>query len=170
MRIEQGEYPVKWDTLFSMQKNLDEYIFRNHHLAEKDLFEERFLALLVELGELANETRCFKFWSKKDKSDASIILEEYVDNIHFLLSLGLYKGFEFSEIECSTTYSKETMQFNYVFQTCLEFYKNQTKENYMKMFKEYLHLANLLGFTEADIQEAYHKKNEINYVRQEQGY
>ncbi|MEI3606015.1 dUTP diphosphatase [Pseudogracilibacillus sp. SE30717A] len=161
---------MKWDTLFSMQKNLDEYIFRNHHLAEKDLFEERFLALLVELGELANETRCFKFWSKKDKSDASIILEEYVDNIHFLLSLGLYKGFEFSEIECSTTYSKETMQFNYVFQTCLEFYKNQTKENYMKMFKEYLHLANLLGFTEADIQEAYHKKNEINYVRQEQGY
>ena len=161
---------MDWDTLFTMQKNLDNYISDNHQLKGKDLFEERFLALLVELGELANETRCFKFWSTKDKSNRSIILEEYVDNIHFLLSIGLQKGYQFSQIDTSTTYLNETQTFNHVFEKCLTFYKDQTKENYLQMFREYLHLAKLLSFTENDIMEAYHKKNEVNYERQEEGY
>src|SRR5688500_20051556 len=54
-----------------------------------DVFREKCLALLVELGELANETRCFKFRSKKPRNDDSVLLEEYVDNRHFRLSLGL---------------------------------------------------------------------------------
>ncbi|MEI3613758.1 dUTP diphosphatase [Pseudogracilibacillus sp. SO30301A] len=161
---------MDWKTLFSMQQDLDNYIAQNHNLNGQDLFEERFLALLVELGELANETRCFKFWSMKDKSDTSVILEEYVDNIHFLLSIGLYKGYEFSQIEFSITHSNETKQFNHVFKSCIQFYNDQTEENYSKMFKDYLQLANLLGFSEIEIQEAYHKKNEVNYERQEKGY
>ena len=161
---------MEWDTLFSMQKDLDEYISNNHELNGQDLFEEKFLALLVELGELANETRCFKFWSVKDKSDMAVILEEYVDNIHFLLSIGLENGYEFSHIRFSTTYLNETRQFNYVFQKCLQFYQNQSEENYLSLFQEYLHLAGILGFTEKDILEAYHQKNEVNYKRQEKGY
>src|SRR5690625_3757759 len=153
-----------------MQKDLDTYIAQNHDLKGQDLFEERFLALLVELGELANETRVFKFWSVKDKSDKSIILEEYVDNIHFLLSIGLEKGYEFSQIDFSITYLKETIQFNHVFEKCLQFYQSQSEENYLSLFQEYLHLANVLGFTEKDILEAYHQKNEVNYERQEKGY
>lgn len=161
---------MDWKTLFSMQQDLDNYIAQNHDLKGQDLFEERFLALLVELGELANETRCFKFWSTKDKSDTAIILEEYVDNIHFLLSIGLHKGYEFSHIDFSITYFNDTEQFNHVFEKCMHFYKDQTEENYQSMFKEYLRLAKLLGFSEKDIQEAYHKKNEVNYERQEKGY
>jgi len=161
---------MDWTTLFNMQRQLDNYITEQHELHGQDLFEERFLALLVELGELANETRCFKFWSVKDKSDTSIILEEYVDNIHFLLSIGIQKGYEFSDLDSSITYFKETMQFNYVFETCLKFYRHQTEENYLNMFREYLHLAKLLGFSEQDIIDAYEKKNEVNYERQEKGY
>src|SRR5690625_569664 len=153
-----------------MQKDLDTYIAQNHDLKGQDLFEERFLALLVELGELANETRVFKFWSTKDKSDDAIILEEYVDNIHFLLSIGLHKGYEFSQIDFSITYFNETKQFNHVFEKCIQFYQKQTKENYLSMFKEYLRLAKLLGFSETEIKKAYHKKNEVNYERQEKGY
>lgn len=161
---------MDWDALFSMQRELDEYISDHHHLEGKDMFEERFLALLVELGELANETRCFKFWSTKEKSDTDIILEEYVDNIHFLLSIGLHKGYAFSSIHFTTTYLSETIQFNHVFEKCLQFYQRQTEENYKKLFQEYLHLAGVLGFTEEDILQAYQKKNEVNYERQEKGY
>lgn len=165
-----GGIRLDWDTLFSMQKDLDSFISKNHQLAGQDLFEEKFLALLVELGELANETRCFKFWSTKEKSETSIILEEYVDNIHFLLSIGLHKGYEFSQINLSNTNLNETMAFNHVFEKCLDFYKARTEENYLNMFCAYLHLAKLLGFTEKNIMEAYHKKNEVNYERQENGY
>src|SRR5690625_6269037 len=83
---------MDWTTLFSMQETLDKHIIDNHQLQQKDLMEEKYLALLVELGELANETRCFKFWSTKPASARKKILEEYVDGVHFILSLGIEKG------------------------------------------------------------------------------
>ena len=71
-----------------MQRELDLFI-QNNREKQTDVFQEKGLALLIELAELANETRCFKFWSTKGPSDDAVILEEYVDSIHFLLSLVL---------------------------------------------------------------------------------
>lgn len=161
---------MNWEDLFKMQKGLDEYISKNHDLVHEELFDEVVLALLVELGELANETRCFKFWSNKARSESGIVLEEYVDNIHFLLSLGLSKGYEFSTITTKETDLTETEQFLLVFDNCLKFYRETTKENYLALFQAYLQLAVLLGFSEAAIQTAYHEKNKVNYERQQSGY
>lgn len=161
---------MDWHTLFMKQKDLDQYITNQHSLHGRNLLEEKILALLVELGELANETRCFKFWSTKERAERKVILEEYVDNIHFLLSIGLEKGYHFSKIDFDTVDTQETLQFNRVFQQCLHFYEDQSKENYLQLFKAYLQLGSILGFDEKDILEAYEKKNEVNYERQEQGY
>lgn len=161
---------MNWQQLFSMQRDLDQYINRNHQLEHKQLFEEKFLALLVELGELANETRCFKFWSNKASSERNIVLEEYVDNIHFLLSIGIEKNFSFTSIHMEHPSEDKTKQFNKVFHTCLKFYENQTEENYIAMAQTYLQLASLLGFSETDIFNAYLEKNEVNYERQKSGY
>lgn len=166
----RGEVVVKWDTLFDMQQKLDTYIINNHNLQNEDLFDEKVLALLVELGELANETRCFKFWSTQDPNETEVILEEYVDNIHFLLSIGLEKGFTFTEGEIIKTTRSKTEQFNKVFEMCMNFHKEQSKANYIELFTAYLQLASLLGFTENDIQQAYYKKNEVNFARQDAGY
>ena len=46
--------------LYKKQKELDDEIARNHNVNYETTFSRRFLALLVEFGELANETRCFK--------------------------------------------------------------------------------------------------------------
>src|SRR5699024_12798011 len=107
-----------------MQQKLDDYISKNHQLDGENLLEERFLALLVETGELANETRCFKFWSKKEASTKEVILEEYVDNIHFLLSLGLHKGYTFSPLETKQKAKQKNINitFNALFATSLKFY------------------------------------------------
>ena len=75
--------------LYEIQDTLDRRIFENHDVTREDTTIRRILALLVEVGELANETRCFKFWSSKAPSEKAVILEEYVDGIHFLLSLGI---------------------------------------------------------------------------------
>ena len=83
--------------LFTMQKELDDFIEQTQNI-QQDVFQEKGLALLVELAELANETRCFKFWSTKGPSAREVILEEYVDSIHFILSLGLLKGYTSIEI------------------------------------------------------------------------
>ncbi len=86
---------MDWNQLLNMQNELDRHIESEHGLQNADLVDKKILALLVELGELANETRCFKFWSKKAPSEQEVILEEYVDGIHFILSLGIEIGIQF---------------------------------------------------------------------------
>lgn len=161
---------MEWEKLFKMQEQLDHYIEVNHDLANHDLFQEKYLALLVELGELANETRCFKFWSTKPGSEDSVVLEEYVDGIHFILSLGIKQNLGFDSSGIMTVEKSETEQFNDVFEACVTFKNNPGSEQYHQLFTKFLQLGDKLGFSEQAIQEAYYKKNEINYKRQNEGY
>ena len=80
---------LKVNDLYQLQNGLDEEIYQKFSLTREGTSIRRRLALLVELGECVNETRCFKFWSVKGPSPAPVILEEYADGIHFLLSLGI---------------------------------------------------------------------------------
>ena len=80
---------INLETLFQEQFKLDKTIQEKHQVTYQDTLIKRILALLVELGECLNETRSFKFWSYKKPSPNEVILEEYVDALHFYLSLGL---------------------------------------------------------------------------------
>ncbi|MBT2645119.1 dUTP diphosphatase [Bacillus sp. ISL-41] len=159
-------------TLFKMQKALDRHIESQHKLEEEDLFDRKVLALLVEIGELANETRCFKFWSVKPPSKTEIILEEFVDGVHFILSLGIECGYDNLET-ISQSQSDEldtTKQFLAIYESVQKFRNSRKKEDYEQLFQSYLKLAQLLGLNEDQIEQAYIKKNEVNYERQRQGY
>lgn len=59
------------ESLFSQQKILKERIGYNG----PDRFDKLILALLVELGECANEWRGFKFWSKNQESRTKVAVE-----------------------------------------------------------------------------------------------
>src|SRR5699024_1123161 len=97
----------------------------------------------------------------------SVIVEEFVDNIHFLLSLGLEKGYRFSEIEVLTDKQTVTNQFIDVFNKALCFYKEQTEEAFLSLFQVFLQLGKKLGFTVEDIFQAKDKKIEENNERQD---
>ena len=162
---------MKLTKLFSMQAELDSFIQKNRDTNE-DVFQSKGLALLVELAELANETRSFKFWSSKGPSDIEVILEEYVDSIHFLLSLGINLEFETmitnwpeGEVEGELTelFLKTTESITY-------FLKELTIESYSNVWIHYGSIAKKLGFTHDAIIEAYIMKNEENYNRQKVGY
>jgi dimeric dUTPase (all-alpha-NTP-PPase superfamily) len=160
------------NTLFKMQKALDRHIESQHKLEEEDLFDRKVLALLVEIGELANETRCFKFWSVKPPSQTEIILEEFVDGVHFILSLGIECGYDNLET-ISQSQSDEldtTKHFLAIYESVQKFRISRRKEDYEQLFQSYLKLAQLLGLNEDQIEQAYIKKNEVNYERQRQGY
>lgn len=156
--------------LFVMQRELDAFIERTQNI-DFDVFREKTLALLVELGELANETRCFKFWSTKGPSADEVILEEFVDSIHFLLSLGIMKGYE--DLEQWPKDGREgslTELFLQTQQAIIEFSNDSTREKYEEIWKCYGAIAQVLNFEELNIIDAYISKNEKNYERQRTGY
>ncbi|NSL51533.1 dUTP diphosphatase [Calidifontibacillus erzurumensis] len=157
--------------LFALQRELDTRIEKEHGLENQDLMDKKILALLVELGELANETRCFKYWSKKPAAKREVILEEYVDGIHFILSIGLNLAIEDQLQLVEQTEKRDLVQqFHYVFDSIAAFRKEINMKNYQSIFAEYILLGKLLGFSVEEIEKAYKMKNEVNHKRQDQGY
>ncbi|MCZ2258014.1 dUTP diphosphatase [Sporosarcina sp. G11-34] len=156
--------------MYIMQRELDAFIQKNR-TKNTNTFREKGLALLVELAELANETRSFKFWSTKGPSANEVILEEYVDSIHFLLSLGIEKGFD----DLTRWPEKEvagdlTELFLKTTESIIEFLNELTIESYEDVWIHYGAIAKSLGFTYANIIDAYVMKNEENFNRQNSGY
>lgn len=161
---------MKLAKLFTMQKELDSYIESNQGI-QTDVFKEKGLALLVELAELANETRCFKFWSTKGPSERQVILEEYVDSVHFLLSLGIEKELDdLEEWPVGTQSGSLTELFIAAQEEILNFLKSPGHDLYRKVWEIYGAIAAGLGFRNEEILQAYIQKNEKNYERQRNGY
>ncbi len=164
---------MKIKELFSMQNELNMRIVKEHKLDNSSLFEQRRLAFLVELGELANETRCFKYWSKRPASEKEVILEEYVDGLHFVLSIGLDLSFKEVEITTEVDLSEkmDKIDINTLF---LNLYQSGSKsllnEEFQSFFDTFLGLGVKLGFSFEEIEEAYFAKNRVNHARQDTGY
>ncbi len=170
---------MKLDRLFEMQAKLDDHIVKEKGLEGQDLLDKKILALQVELGELANELpEEFKFWSNK-KNDMEKALKEYVDGLHFLLSIGndletTYKEKSIMDYEKWNT----TQLFNAMYYQ-LAMFENEVHNlaprtsqinAYRLIFNVFLSIGKRLGFTWEQIEQAYISKNEINHQRQEGGY
>ena len=156
--------------LFQMQNVLDKRIEIEHDLEGMPLLQKKILSLQVELGELANETRCFKFWSTKKPSSNDVILEEYVDCLHFILSIGIEKNFQNIALNDRHITSELSEQFLNLYINIADFIICSSKENYLNIFENFLGLGQNLGFCKEDIDNAYLHKNNINHARQDNGY
>ena len=85
MEIKKDYMKIELKPLINEQAKLDAHIQSQHQVTYANTRDKRILALLVEIGEMINETKTFKFWSKKPSAEKPIILDEYADGLHFLL-------------------------------------------------------------------------------------
>ncbi len=113
---------------------------------------------------------------QKRRSPREVILEEYVDGFHFILSLGLYIEYDryIDEIKNhyrsnshNYRYSSLTKQFIMIYDAALNFAIRDAL--YKELFTLYFCFGDMLGFTKAEIGQAYMKKNEVNHQRQDNG-
>jgi len=204
--------------LFKIQAKLDERIEHEHGLEGQDLLYKKILALLTELGELANEHRGFKLWSKDQEPRTETVcwncegtgghmgyieapmieytlvacwdcngtgiykkplLEEFVDVIHFMLSIGNDLGYQ--DIKIDSDYTEETADRTFIkvysdidsllVDLGTDIFNKYAKESYEVLFNTFVGLGEIhLGFTWEQIEQAYMDKNKINHERQEAGY
>lgn len=161
---------IELEELFIAQAKLDATIAENHHITYQSTRHRRIMACLVEIGELANATRCFKYWSNKGKEADDIILDEFADGLHFFLSLGV--DIKTSKRSYNRTKHQDNLtdQFLEVYHRLDVFRKKQDDASYIKAFQSFLNLLPLLGYRWSDLRKAYFKKLGVNYNRQETNY
>lgn len=164
---------INLSNLLVKQQELDGRINTLHNVSHASTKDERFVALLVEIGELANATRAFKYWSLKPSEARSILLDEYADGLHFFLSLALV--FDYAVDEVSYKIGENSQEF--IVKTILdvyakinEFRQKETIECYFVALKSFLVLGSALQFTPDDIINAYGVKLLENYKRQDTKY
>ena len=169
--------------LLKMQQVLDEKIFKENGKVEYPEAEIN-LALITEIGELLQEVpEVFKYWKKTATDDMEKALEEYIDVLHFALSLTNYNA----ENIVKTGNGIQANGFENVFKVydycfACEYSKNCTPaENIHLMILDIINdnvlrlshvfvLGNYFGFTWDDIYAKYIKKNQVNHKRVEEGY
>ncbi|PWK13737.1 dUTP diphosphatase [Tumebacillus permanentifrigoris] len=168
---------MNFDSLYDIQQHLDQRILDEHRLSQAEILPHKLLALQVELCELANETRCFKYWSQKAPAPQATILEEYVDALHFVLGLGLDLGYRnvpissnTAEIPAHVSQEELTAQFQTLLSDCALLAAERTPEAFAMLFANLMVLGSMLGFSEVQIKTAYFEKNKINHLRQNEGY
>lgn len=108
------------------------------------------------------------------KINKNPMLEEYIDSLHFILSIGNdidYRPVKPKVIKTSTIIDQFHELFYLV--TDLRFCINDGEamiRKYLDIFEHFLGLGEMLGFTWEDITVAYLDKNKVNHQRQESGY
>lgn len=165
---------MNWDlsSLIKKQIILDNTYFKEMNCSYSVTAKKRKLAIIVEISELANEIRFFKFWSKKPASNSETILSELVDVLHFALTFIIqYNG--------ATKYQflkkfKTELNSNELTQKFLELIKYASMINDSKsasfFMKHFLKICFQLNFTKKQILEAYDIKNKINFQRIDSNY
>src|SRR5699024_1522496 len=172
--------------LFKIQAKLDDRIVKEHGLEGQDLLNKKILALQVELGELAQNWRGFKFWKVNPKpitklehmcpacgatgiitdelepeeccecdgtgklGESNPLLEEYVDSLHFILSIGLELDYQDVVPYAMNTSKDVVTEFNLLFanvssiwlsSTTVTGIKHHIKGDYQKVFSIFLVLG-----------------------------
>lgn len=174
--------------MFELQEGLVRHIESKHPaLNEEERYKDKIIALVVEISECLNEWQGFKYWKKdktprtqdvkvptmmeEDKKYYNPMLEEYVDGLHLVLELGLELGFKDMRYENEHYFKEETIQDQILLVIQWTIYmRYKSAQCYLPLFRAYLHLGYMLGFTDEDIEEAYVMKNVENHLRQRNGY
>ena len=111
-------------------------------------------------------TRCFKYWSTKGPSPKDVILEEYVDGLHFFLSLGIPLNVKKTSYELTNEDMDLTDNFYKVYELVIKFVNDSSEENYINAFQSFLNIIVKLSWNSDDVIDAYKKKLDINFQRQ----
>ncbi|CDQ41934.1 dUTP diphosphatase [Virgibacillus salexigens] len=191
---------MKLNKLFSVQKEYNDQVKKEHSLQNQNLLSQEILALQVKVGQSANEWRGFKFWSEDRaprteyickvcegseeisretaighpedgydvfevdvncplcedvEKDKNPLLEEYVDCLSFILSIGLYDP-RYKRADITPRKMDSVLdQFIYIGNKIGDFACYRTRGNYQQLINYFLGLGRMLQFTDDQIEEAY---------------
>lgn len=155
--------------LFQKQKELDEYIYKKNGVTAEEIYDKKIVAFLAELFELANELQFFKYWKDDIVIDRQRAIEEYIDVIHFTISIANAVGVH--EHKYIDTKPRDLNKlFLGITNLATVISVSKSKDHVKSLINNVIALGYQLGLNEEIVLAEYNKKNELNYARQESSY
>lgn len=145
--------------ILKVNQKLDK-VFDEKYGNDKDYYNKNCIALLVELGEFINETKCFKYWSIKTPNMDNV-LEEYADCITMCLSFFTHLNTELENIPIHYDTNDIFILINEIFKDATNMIEFGNGDLIKKIFSNLLYLGELLNLNKQDIYDACYKKMKI---------
>ena len=145
--------------ILKVNQELDK-VFDEKYSTDKNYYNKNCIALLIELGEFINETKCFKYWSIKSPNMDNV-LEEYADCITMTLSFFTHLNVELDNIPNHSDIDDIFILINEIFKDATNMIDNGNGELIKKIFSNLLYLGELLKLNKQEIYNACYKKMKI---------
>lgn len=145
--------------IYNRNRKLDDMFMNKYFDIESKYYEKNCLELIVELCELANESKCFKYWTVK-KPNNDLVLEEYADSL--LMVLYMFNNYNIETLEIlDIELSDDILElFNDLIRMCTMLMDKDNVSEYLlkEIFTKLLHIGRVLKLSDNDIYDACLKK------------
>lgn len=143
---------------FPNQKEIDSKIIIDKSLTEYKVLARKNLQLQIKLGQLADETKCYKYWIGEDTiCDSNSIFEKYILCFRQILSIGLDKNYsDVTNIVVTPSEFCLSDQFINLYIDINDLMISPSKDHFVTILEDFLSLGVSLGFTESQITEGFH--------------
>lgn len=138
-------------------------------LGKENIFDLRFLALQVKVGEIANLTKCYKYTRIKEDIPKEKLMFRFIDAMKYLLSIGNTYEFNIINLDAVNSGSREESLikvFSFIYDDISELKAAVRRNNYVdsvnlyiRLFSRFMNLGRLLGFNFEEVYEYYMKLN-----------
>ncbi len=170
---------MELNQLFKVQKIMEDNIknltdIQEDSLGEENVFYLRFLALQVKTSEIANLTKCYKYYRIKRSIPKEKIIIRYIDAMKFLLSIGNAYNFNIIDEQAIQAISKSDniiKLFSDIMDDIKELKDDIIKDNYIgslqkyiRLFARYVNLAECLGLNFQQVYNYYLKYNHLEDI------
>lgn len=161
------QYDLK--SMLSLQKELNKKIRETQCIKYDEIKTQSHLSVLIELMELCNETRCFNYWSKKQRGSDEAVLEEFADVLCFILTEILSWDISTIEIDEQTPVEGK-LELTKRFLNLAKAFANLDENNhltYIQFMQDFFNLGYALGYNINKIYHAYELKVAKNHKVQD---
>ncbi|KAB3536090.1 hypothetical protein F8154_04845 [Alkaliphilus pronyensis] len=167
------ELNMELNQLFKIQEIIESNIKNSTNipedlLGEENIFDLKFLALQVKLGQLANTTKCYKYHKNNSyRIPKEKLVLRYIDVMKFLLSIGNEHNFNIinKEVIDSVEQPEGVIKaFSQIFSDIIRLKSEilagtyiNSLNIYIELFAKYISLGNNLGLTFEEVYDYYLK-------------
>lgn len=152
---------MKIQPLFELQKQYNSQLVINDELSLYKLHARKHLEFEVQLGDLANETRCFNYLkTEAEPIDINVISQKYIRCISKILTLGLDNNYDdLTDISLVPNDYCLSDQFLNLYIDINDLIASPSRDHYLTLFQDFLSLGLTMGFSEDKILDDF--KNSI---------